>query len=196
MQPWNPRNPPEPPGNGGDGVGAWLEEKLHQERIVLVQGPVSAAAANRANAALLTLDALGPDPVRLHLTATDGDLNAIFALVDAIDVMRAPVHAVAVGEVGGGPLTVYAAADRRLAYPHSRFRLTEPTAPGVSGTADAVAAAAGRHLQALDDMVVRLAEATGIPRSRIEDDLSATRILDAREAMEYGLVDEIVTKRG
>jgi ATP-dependent Clp protease protease subunit len=202
--PWNPSPNPERtpnpdrmvwPDPTGDGVGSWLEERLYQERVVLVQGTVDAAKANRANASLLTLDAIGKEPVRLHLSATDGDMNAVFALVDAVDVMRAPVHAVAIGEVGGGPLAVYAAADRRLAYPHARFRLSEPTVPGVAGTADVVAAAAGRYLQALDDLVVRLAAATGVARSRIEDDLSASRILDATEAVEYGLVHEIVARK-
>src|SRR5213076_629796 len=138
--------------------------------IVLLQGAVTTPAANRAAAALLTLDALGTDPVKLHVNAAEGELTAVFALIDALDVMRAPVHATAVGEVGGAVLGVFVAARRRLAYPHSRFRLAEPAATGVAGTADQVAAAAGRYLQVLDDLVVRVAQVTGQPRSRVEDD--------------------------
>jgi ATP-dependent Clp protease protease subunit len=199
--PGGPTGPgaPGPPGPGwpadDQGVGSWLEERLFGERIVLLQGVVSPSAANRAAAALLTLDALGTQPVRLHLTASEGDLTAVFALVDALDVMRAPVHAVAVGEVGGAALGVYAAAHRRLAYQHARFRLAEPKVAGVAGTAEQVASAAGRYLQALEDLVVRVSQVTGRPRSRVEDDFAATRILDAAQAVEYGLVDEVIAAR-
>jgi ATP-dependent Clp protease protease subunit len=55
-----------------------------------------------------------------------------------------------------------------------------------------VTAAAGQYLRELEELAVRLAEVTGQPRSRVEDDLSAGRILTAEEAREYGLIDEIV----
>ncbi|NJC74004.1 ATP-dependent Clp protease proteolytic subunit [Planosporangium thailandense] len=190
---WNvPPGRPVPAPTVDPGVAPWLAERMFTQRIVLVQGPVDAAAANRVAATLLTLDALGAEPVRLHLNAPRGELSAVFALVDALDVMRAPVHATALGEVGGAAIGVYAAARRRLAYPHSRFRLAEPGSDGVTGTADEVAAAAGHYLSALEDLVVRVAQVTGQPRSRVEDDFSAGRILGAAAAREYGLVDEIV----
>jgi ATP-dependent Clp protease protease subunit len=173
-------------------MASWLEERMFSQRIVLLQGPVVAQVANRAAATLLTLDALGTDPVRMHVNAPEGELSAVFALVDALDAMRAPVHATVIGEVGGAAVGVYLAARRRLAYPHARFRLTEPNSEGVNGTADQVAAAAGRYLRALEDLVVRVATATGQPRSRVEDDFGAGRLMDATEAREYGLVDEIV----
>src|SRR5262245_51853979 len=110
-----PRPPEPPPGE----VGGWLEERLFGQRIVLLHGPVTGPAASRAAATLLTLDALGSEPVRLQLNAPDGDLAAVFALVDTLDVMRAPVHAVATAEVGGAAVGVYAAARRRLAFPHA-----------------------------------------------------------------------------
>jgi ATP-dependent Clp protease, protease subunit len=175
------------------GMPAWLEERMFAERLVLLQGPLTAESATRVSAALLTLDALGTQPVRLHVNAVDGDLTGVFALVDTLDLMRAPVHAVATAQVGGAVVGVYAAAHRRLAYPHARFRLTEPKVEQLAGTADQVAAAAGRHLQALDDLVERVAAVTGQPRNRIEDDFGAGRILSAAEARGYGLVHEIVS---
>jgi ATP-dependent Clp protease, protease subunit len=185
-----------PDQDSGDGVAAWLEERMFGQRLAMVSGPIVAGTANRVAAALLTLDALGTEPVRLHVNAAQGDLDAVFTLIDAIDMMRAPVHAVALGDVGGAAVGVYAAAHRRLAYPHTRFRLAEPDAEGVSGTADQVTAAAGRYLRALEDLLVRVAEVTGQPRSRVEDDFSAGRILDAVQAREYGLVDEIISPAG
>lgn len=177
------------------GVPPWLEERMFGERIVLLQGSITGESASRTAAALLTLDALGNEPVRLHVNASDGDLTAAFALVDALDVMRVPVHAIATGEVGGAAVGVYAAARKRLAFPHARFRLAEPRVSGVTGTADAVAAAAGRYLQALEDLVVRVAEVTGQPRSRVEDDFAAGRLLTSEQAKEYGLVQDLVQSK-
>jgi ATP-dependent Clp protease, protease subunit len=173
----------------------WLEERLFDRRIVMLRGPLTGAAASQAAAALLTLDALGPEPVQLHLTAVEGELMAAFAVVDAIDAMRAPVHAVVPAQVGGAAVAVLAASRRRLAHRHARIHLAEPPARTASGTADEVAAAAGEYLRELDELVVRLAEVTGQPRSRIEDDLSAGRVLTAEQAREYGLIDEIIGPR-
>jgi ATP-dependent Clp protease protease subunit len=177
----------------GPSLAPWLEEKLFDRRIVVLQGQVTSSSATRTAAALLTLDALSTtDPVELHLRGADGDLDAVFAVIDALDVMHAPVHALATAEIGGGAIGLYAVAKQRRAFPHARFRLAVPRVQAVAGTADDVAHAAGQHLRALEDLIVRIADATGQPRSRVEDDLQAGRYLTAQDAKEYGLVHEIV----
>jgi ATP-dependent Clp protease, protease subunit len=172
---------------------SWLAERLFERRIVFLTGRITTGSASAAVAALLSLDAMAdpPEPVRLHLSAPDGDLDAAFAVIDAIDSLRSPVQAVATAHVGGAAIGVFAASQRRLAYPHARFRLSEPNLAGMNGTADDVARAAGRHLWALEDLVLRIAEATGQPRSRVEDDLGARRLLDADQARDYGLVHDV-----
>jgi ATP-dependent Clp protease protease subunit len=89
-------------------------------------------------------------------------------------------------------LAVLAAAERRSAYRHARFKLAEPRSAGLTGTADEVAAAAGQHLRELEEVVLRLVAVTGQTRSRIEDDLSSGRVLSAAEARDYGLIDAVV----
>jgi len=176
-------------------MSPWLAEKLFDRRIVVLHGSVTGPTASQVAAALLALDGLGPEPVQLHLAAPDGDLTAAFAVVDAIDVMRAPLHAVVTSQAGGAAVALLAAADRRLAYRHARIRLAEPRAAALAGTADEVAAAAGQYLRELEELAVRLADVTGQARSRIEDDLSSGRILTAEQAREYGLIEEIVGQR-
>src|SRR5690348_9172755 len=190
-----PYQPPEPdrePAGAGDGVAPWLQERLFDRRVVLLAGPLNGVAASHAAAALITLDAMGTEPVHLHVTCSDGELSAAFAVVDAIASMRAPVHAVVPSQAGGAALAVLAAAVKRLAYPHARLRLAEPRTAMATGTAEKVAAAAGEYLRELDELIVSLASVTGRPRNQIEDDLSAGRILGAAEARDYGLIDEIV----
>src|SRR4051794_10259600 len=184
--PWTPAAP------AGPDLPGWLEERLIDQRIVMVRGPLTQQAATGIAAALLTLDAAGPDPVQLHVASTGGELGAALAVIDVIDSMAAPVHAVVTSEAGGAVLAVLAAAQQRSAYRHARFKLAEPRAAGVTGTADEVAAAAGQHLRELEEVVLRLVELTGQTRSRIEDDLSAGRTLSATEAKDYGLIDTVV----
>ena len=193
-QPSSPPPPPEPWPGGGPALPGWLEERLFDQRIVMVRGPLTGQVASGIAAALLTLDAAGPEPIQLHVASSGGDLNAAHAVIDVMDAMAAPVHAVVTSEAGGAVLAVLAAAERRSAYRHARFKLAEPRAAGVTGTADEVAAAAGQHLRELEEVVLRLVEVTGQSRSRIEDDLSAGRILSSVEARDYGLIDEIVGK--
>jgi ATP-dependent Clp protease protease subunit len=190
--PW----PPSPP--TGPNLPGWLEERLFDQRIVMVRGPLGQEAATGIAAALLTLDAAGAEPVQLHVASSGGELGAALAVIDVIDSMTAPVHAVVTSEAGGAVLAVLAASQQRAAYRHARFKLAEPRAAGVTGTADEVAAAAGQHLRELEEVVLRLVEVTGQPRSRIEDDLAAGRSLSAAEARDYGLIDTVVgdEKRG
>jgi ATP-dependent Clp protease protease subunit len=185
---WQPSPDPAP----GPGLPGWLEERLFDQRIVMVRGPLTGEAASGVAAALLTLDAAGPAPVQLHVASSGGDLNAAHAVIDVMDAMAAPVHAVVTSEAGGAVLAVLAAAAQRSAYRHARFKLAEPHAAGVHGTADEVAAATGQHLRELEEVVLRLVEVTGQTRSRIEDDLASGRVLSAAEARDYGLIDSVV----
>jgi ATP-dependent Clp protease protease subunit len=195
-QPGPDRSPDWPPGlPGGPGLPGWLEERLFDQRIVMLSGPISGEGATGVAAALLTLDAAGPAPVQLHVASSGGELAAAHAIIDVIDSMIAPVHAVVTSEAGGAVLAVLAAAQQRSAYKHARFKLAEPRAAGLTGTADEVARAAGQHLRELEEVVLRLVEVTGQTRSRIEDDLASGRVLSAAEARDYGLIDSIVGEK-
>ncbi|MDG6104098.1 ATP-dependent Clp protease proteolytic subunit [Dactylosporangium aurantiacum] len=89
---------------------------------------------------------------------------------------------------------MFCAAATRSAFAHARFRLSEPKVTSPGGTADQVVAEAGRYLRDLEDLVLRIAGATGQPRSRVEDDLSTGRVLSAQEAVEYGLISSITSR--
>jgi ATP-dependent Clp protease, protease subunit len=183
-------DPPAPPPQHAP----WLDEQLFGRRMVFLRGVIEPEMAGRAAATLLALDALAPDPITLHLSAEEGQLAAVFTLVDALDAVQAPVHATAVGQIGGAAIGVFCAAPTRSAFAHARFRLSEPKVTSPGGTADQVVAEAGRYLRDLEDLVLRIAAATGQPRSRVEDDLSRGRVLSAEEAIEYGLITSITAR--
>lgn len=187
-QPWQPGTPAPTP----TGLDPWLEERLFEQRIVLLQGHLTPALATRTSAALLTLDATGSNRVRLHVTSPDGDLGAVFALIDTLDLMRVTVHLTVTGEIGGAALGLLTAVRRRAAYAHARFHLAEPHVAEIAGTADEILGETSRHLRELDDLVVRLSQLTGRTRAELERDLTGQRRLSAAEARDYGLIDEVV----
>src|SRR5262245_55350519 len=155
--PYRPDPWPAPPGQpstpgGADRISPWLEERLFDRRIVIMRGRLEGAVASQVAGALLALDAVGPEPVELHLSAQDGGLGAPVAGVDRTGAVRAPVHVVGTSEIGGAALAVLAAANRRLALRHAHIRLAEPRVATVAGTADEVTAAAGQYLRELEEM--------------------------------------------
>jgi ATP-dependent Clp protease, protease subunit len=175
-------------------LSAWLQEKLFERRIVLVTGRLDADLAAEAAAALMTLDAIGGEPIELHLDSRGGTLESAFVLIDALDLLRATLHAHCRGHVGGPAIGVAAAAAHRSASPHTRFWLFQPTAQ-FSGTPDQVAAHSRQQQELLWRLHARLAHLTGRPAEDIAEDMRRGRHLDAREALDYGLIDEISTTR-
>jgi ATP-dependent Clp protease protease subunit len=171
-------------------VGAedWLAERLLEQRVVALSGALDVGAVNRAVAELALLDASGDEPVSLRLSGVSADLDAALPLVDALDLMDAPVHATVLGTLAGAAVAVLAVADRRTAGAHAVVHLTEPRTPALALGRDveALAAEQTRQLRRLQE---RLAEATGQDVERIAADMRTGRLLSAEEAREYGLVD-------
>jgi ATP-dependent Clp protease, protease subunit len=192
-QPWRrPRSDPPELSGAGQELPPWLQERLFDQRIVMVTGVLNPHTAAQVAASLLALDMLGAEPVELHLAVPDGELAATFALMDVLESMQAPVNATVTALTGGAGVGLLAVSGRRRAYPRSRIRLSEPRAVLTSGTADEVATVAGQYLRELEELVLRISARTGQPRSRVEDDLSAGRVFTGPEAAGYGLVDEVV----
>jgi ATP-dependent Clp protease, protease subunit len=190
--PWLPEVRPPAPGSASVSlvVGApdWLAQRLLEQRIVALSGELDEEAANQAVAQLGLLDASGDDPVGLRLSGVSGGLGPVLTLVDALDLMGAPVHAVCLGTLSGPAVTLLAIADRRAAGRHATLHLTEPRSPhGIpSRDLEIVAAEQARQLRRLQE---RLAEACRRPADEIAADMRAGRLLDADEARDYGLVD-------
>jgi ATP-dependent Clp protease protease subunit len=175
-------------------LGGWLQEQLFARRIVLVTGRLDDDAAAKAAGALLALDASGDRPIELHLDSPDGTLGAAFVLIDTAHTLRSALRVLCRGQVGGPAIGVVAAADHRAAAPHARFHLCQPTAQ-FAGTAEEIAAQSRQQQELLWKLYAHLARRTGRPAEEIAEDMRRGRYLDAREAVDYGLIDEIVSTR-
>lgn len=170
--------------------GEWLYRQLLDRRIVLAQGRLDDDLATRLCAQLLTLDAEGDGEIQLHLNTPDGEVGAALTVLDALDVLRVPVHAVATGAVGGPCLALLVAARKRSSYPHATLHLSEPRTT-VDGTASQVAAHEAQHRRLVDDLFARIAEVTGRTVEQVRADARAGRYLSADEALGYGLVERV-----
>jgi len=175
-------------------LGSWLQAQLFERRIVLVSGRLDTDAAARAAAALLTLDASENRPIELHLDSPGGALGAAFVLVGTADTLRSELRVLCRGQVGGPAIAVVTAADHRAAAPHVRFHLSQPTAR-FTGTPEEIAAQSRHQQDLLWRLYGHLARRTGRPAEEIAEHMRRGRYLDAREALDYGLIDEITSGR-
>jgi ATP-dependent Clp protease protease subunit len=168
----------------------WLAERLLDQRVVALAGELDDETVDRAIAALALLDASGDEPVRLRLSSVRVDLDTALGLVDALDLMGAPVHATALGTLSGAAIALLAVADVRTAGPHTLLHLVEPRPPrGVRGWD--VEAWAADHARQAQRLYERLASACDRPVDEIAADCRAGRLLTAGEAEAYGLVDVV-----
>jgi ATP-dependent Clp protease, protease subunit len=171
-------------------LSAWLQEQLFERRIVLLTGTLDDVAAADSAAALTILDAHAKTPIELHLDSAGGSLDALFVVIDTLHQLQAPVHVHCRGQVAGPAIGILAAADHRVAAPHTRFRLTQPTSR-FSGTPDAIAALSRRQQDLLWTLYALVARRTGRPAEEIAEDIRRGITLDAGQALGYGLIDEI-----
>lgn len=177
------------------GIEADLASRLLRRRIVLLTGRLDAQAAYDAVATLLLLDEDGQAPIRLHLSTADADLEAATLVADTVDLLGAPVHAVALGSVAGAGLGVLAAAAQRSAHPQAMLVLRDPQQSGALGAGDVDASRAAQLADQQQRMVARLhqriADASGRPVEQVAADMRSGRVLTADEAVTYGLVQHL-----
>jgi ATP-dependent Clp protease, protease subunit len=177
------------------GAPAWPDlvyERLYERRIVLAHGDLDDEAATSLCAQLLTLDAERNEPIRLEVQGLTAELAAALTVMGVIDVLRVRVRAYASGQIAGPALGVLAAADERRAYPNAVFMLSEPRL-GFEGTASALSSREEQVRGMLDQLYLRLADATGREVDEIRRDARRGRHFTAADAIGYGLIHGPVT---
>ncbi|MBB1252968.1 ATP-dependent Clp protease proteolytic subunit [Streptomyces alkaliterrae] len=173
--------------------------RLLDARVVVLGGPLDERSAGEVVAQLLVLDGDADGPgLSLYLNSPGGCFQAMAAVHDTIRQLRSEVETVCVGQVGPEAAVLLAAGTpgRRLALTHSRIVLRQPTlADPFEGRPADVAVRAAEALRQRAVMTDLLAELTGQDRGRVAADLDRARVLDAAAALDYGLVDSLVTER-
>jgi ATP-dependent Clp protease, protease subunit len=171
--------------------GRELEDRLLEQRIVMAGGFLDDALANRVAAQLVLIGSRTHKPIQLHLACSQSELDASLALSDAIEMLRAPVHAMVRGTLGGPAVAALCAAAERSAHRHSVIVLSQPTAR-IGGTASEV----GVQAEQFERQITRLHDAVAAVSGRnigdVAQDLRGGRVLSADDALSYGLVQRLL----
>jgi ATP-dependent Clp protease protease subunit len=190
-----PRRLPSWPTSTADAPDVDVADRLLRERIVVAIGPLDAALAELTGTRLLLASRRGTDPVTLHLSAAEADLEAALSLAAVVDLLPAPVHALALGTVADAALAVFCAAQRRRAHPDALFVLRAPrwskSPPGPGTAAPDVHRTAVRRKEQAGQLAIRIARACDRPADAVTADLETGLLLTAAQALDYGLVTEL-----
>ncbi|MGH9191469.1 MAG: ATP-dependent Clp protease proteolytic subunit [Acidimicrobiales bacterium] len=174
-----------------------IYSRLLKDRIVFLGGELDETVANLIIAQLLHLEGEDMDrPVNLYINSPGGDMTALFAVYDAMQFLGPPIHTVCVGQAASAAAVLLAAgeAGHRSALPNARILIHQPHG-GAQGQSVDMEIAVREMVTMRERMVDVLAERTGQPRDRIQADIDRDFILRGQDAVDYGLVDEIIEHR-
>lgn len=171
-----------------------LEERLAEERIVFLWGEITPATAGGLIMRLLELQAKQPDrDISLYINSPGGSVDDTLAIYDSMQYMSCDIATFCVGQAASGGAMILAAGTKgkRYALPHSKVMIHQPWG-GVSGQASDIKIQAEEILKAKRQLNELLAKHTGRSVEQITEETERDRYLTAQEAVEYGIVDEIL----
>jgi len=174
-----------------------IYSRLLKERVIFLVGPVNDATANLVVAQLLFLESENPDKdISLYINSPGGSVTAGMAIYDTMQFIKPDVSTLCVGQAAsmGAFLLTAGAKGKRFTLPNSRMMIHQPLG-GFQGQASDIEIHAKEILflkQKLNDM---LAKHTGQSIDRIERDTDRDNFLSAEAAVEYGLIDKVLTSR-
>ncbi len=167
---------------------------LLKERIVFLGTPINDQVANVIVAQLLFLNREDPDkPINLYINSPGGEIYPGLAIYDTMQMIEAPVSTIAVGWTAslGTLLLTAGSKGHRYALPHATIHM-HPAGGGARGYAPDVEIQY-KELKRMQDLLHDLlALHTGQPREKIADDFERDRFFNAEQAVEYGLIDEVL----
>lgn len=172
-----------------------IYSRLLKDRIILLGSPVTDEVANLIVAQLLFLDAEDPEKdIHLYINSPGGSITAGMAIFDTMQFVKADVSTICVGMAAsmGAFLLAAGTKGKRYALPNSEVMIHQPLG-GAEGQASDIEIRAKRILRMRDRLNKQLAEFTGQPLEKIERDTDRDYFMSATEALEYGLVDQILT---
>ena len=171
-------------------------ERLYQRRILFLRGPIKETVADDLIAAMLALDAESDEDVTLHVDCPGGDTYGMFALHDTMQTMQSTVHTRCVGlAASAGGFLLATGTGTRSATPNARIMLHQPWGgvPRVAAIDLKTHAEQFRHTRTRMEEI--LAERTGHTPEQVHADLDRDHWLSADEALDYGIIDEVVRGR-
>lgn len=171
--------------------------RLLEDRIVYLGTELDDGVANVLIGQLLHLESESPDlPINLYVNSPGGSITAMLAVYDAMQFVRAPVETTCVGQAAWTAAVLLAGGEpgHRTILPHGRVVLHQPAAQGRGAIPDLILEAEeiARVRTLLEDI---LSQHTGRTPAQVREDTDRDLVLTAAAAVDYGLVDEVLTPR-
>lgn len=174
-----------------------IYSRLLRDNIIFIGTPVDDNVANVVTAQLLFLEANDPErDVHLYINSPGGSITAGMAIYDTMQFIRPDVSTICIGQAASMAALLLAAGSKgkRFALPNSRVLIHQPSLGGLSGQATDIDIQAREILRMRDITNQLLARHTGQGLEKIERDVERDFIMNADQAKDYGLVDEIIFK--
>ncbi|HCB13382.1 MAG TPA: ATP-dependent Clp endopeptidase proteolytic subunit ClpP [Gammaproteobacteria bacterium] len=174
-----------------------IYSRLLKERVVFLVGPVEDYAANLVVAQLLFLEAENPDKdIHLYINSPGGSVSAGLAIYDTMQFIKPDISTMCVGQAAsmGALLLTGGTKGKRFCLPHSRIMIHQPLG-GFQGQASDIDIHAREILLVRDRLNRILARHTGQPVERIAVDTDRDNFMGGAEAVEYGLIDAVLSQR-
>ena len=171
-------------------------DRLLRERIIFLGQPVDDAIANQLCAQLLLLAAEDPKrDINLYINSPGGSVTAGMAIYDTMQFIECDVATFALGLAAsmGQFLLSAGTSGKRYALPHSRILMHQPSA-GIGGTASDIAIQAEQYKLTKREMAELIAQQTGQTVEQIEADSDRDRWFTAAQALDYGFIDQVVSR--
>lgn len=172
--------------------------RLLMDRIIFMGTPINDDVANIVIAQLLFLQADNPErDIHIYINSPGGSVSAGLAIYDTMQFLTAPVNTICMGFAAsmGAFLLAAGTPGRRSALPHARIMIHQPSG-GSSGTAADIEIQAKEILFLRAQMNQLMGKHTGRAVEQIERDIDRDRFMSAEEAKNYGIIDQIVARRG
>ncbi len=184
--------------SGPQGERAYdLYSRLLSDRIVFLGSAIDDQVANLVVGQLLHLDAEQPDrPISLYINSPGGEMTGFFAIADTMQFVSAPVSTICVGQAASAAAVLLAAGEpgHRYALPNSRVLLHQPHG-GAQGQSVDIEIQVREMVEMRERMVEMLVAATGQDAARITADLDRDFILRGQQAVQYGVIDQVLPSR-
>ena len=175
-----------------------LYSRLLKENILFIGTPIDDTIANLVCAQLIHLESENPDKdINIYINSPGGDITALFAIYDTMQFIKNDIATICLGQAASAAAVLLAAGTKgkRLALPHSRVLLHQPYGQVGYGQVTDLEIAAKEIFRMRDILEEILSEHTGQPRERIHTDTDRDFVMEANEALAYGIIDDVISAR-
>lgn len=170
-----------------------IYSRLLKDRIIILSGEIDDISANSVIAQLLYLDSLNNNDISIYINSPGGSITSGMAIYDTMNFIKSKVSTICVGMAASMAAFLLASGEKgkRFALPNSEIMIHQPLG-GVQGQAIEIKIAAERILKLKDKLNKILADKTGKNIDIIEKDTDRDYFMEANEAQQYGIVDNVI----